>query len=61
MSMTTSSKVTKLPNMHFRTWRVIINTCDNGVKARKLCRDNGVPLNPIFLSKNNPKLVFANK
>lgn len=59
--MTTSSKVSKLPNMQFRVWRVAAKRCKSGAEALKFCRDNGVACNPVYISKLNPKIMFARK
>lgn len=59
--MTTSSKVSKLPNMQFRVWRVAARRCKSGVEAINFCRANGVACNPIHISKLNPDIRFARK
>lgn len=59
--MTTSSKVSKLPNMQFRVWRVAAKRCKSGAEALKFCRDNGVACNPIHITKLNPNINFVRK
>lgn len=59
--MTTSSKVSKLPNMHFRVWRVAAKRCKCAAEVIKLCRDNDGVCNPTYITSMNPKSTFARK
>lgn len=62
--MNISSRVSKLPNMHFRAWRVAAHKFTSWQAARSFCRENGVPYNPIFVHKLNPQIplpLFKNE